>query len=108
MGLLGKLFGDDINKGVEKCKSTDGAVLVDVREEDEYRSGHIPGSINIPLSRIEKAKEHIPDVNAPLFIYCLSGRRAQKATKTLESFGFNNVKNIGGINQYTGMKVMGE
>ncbi len=108
MGLLGKLFCDEINKGVEKCKGTDGAVLIDVREEDEYKSGHIPGSINIPGSNIEKAKSMVPNKDTPIFVYCLSGMRAQKAANALESFGYSKVINIGGINKYTGKKILSE
>lgn len=105
MGLLGKLFNNDIDNGVENFKNTTGAVLIDVREEDEYKTGHIPGSISIPGSGIEKIKELVPDMNTPIFIYCLSGRRATKASKALEAFGYTNVDNIGGINNYTGTKV---
>ena len=41
-----------INDAVEECRKTAGAVLVDVREDDEFSSGHIPGAVNVPLSRI--------------------------------------------------------
>jgi len=41
---------ENINKGLEEFKSTPGAVLVDVRELDEFASGHIPGAVNLPLS----------------------------------------------------------
>lgn len=48
MGLFNLFAGVDINKGVEECRATEGAVLIDVRGADEYRQGHIPGAINIP------------------------------------------------------------
>ena len=44
---------DNINKGIEEYKNTEGAVLVDVRETDEFESGHIPGAVNLPLSKIQ-------------------------------------------------------
>lgn len=47
--MLGFLFGKDINKGVEEFRNTRDAVLLDVRTSDEYKSGHIEGSLNIEL-----------------------------------------------------------
>ena len=44
----------DINAGVRLFQETEGAVLLDVREPDEYAQGHIPGSRNLPLSRLEQ------------------------------------------------------
>ena len=44
------MFFDKINKGIREYRNTPGAVLIDVREPDEFRSGHIPGAINMPLS----------------------------------------------------------
>ena len=67
MRLLGFLKLPDINKGVEEYQATEGAVLIDVRDPEEYASGHIPGAINIPREEIAKAKELIPDLDIPLF-----------------------------------------
>ena len=49
----------NINEAVQECRNTPDAVLLDVREADEFRSGHIPGAVNHPLSAIEKIE--IPD-----------------------------------------------
>lgn len=54
MGLFNLFAGVDINKGVEECRATEGAVLIDVRGADEYRQGHIPGAINIPLDGVNR------------------------------------------------------
>ena len=43
----------DINKGLEEYKNTPGAFLVDVREKEEYTTGHLPGAVNEPLSMIQ-------------------------------------------------------
>ena len=48
MGIFGFLKRSDIDAGVEKFKKTPGSVLIDVRNAEEFKSGHIPGSINIP------------------------------------------------------------
>ena len=50
MGILDIFKRPDINAGVEEYRNNPGALLVDVRGADEYRQGHIPGSVNLPLS----------------------------------------------------------
>ena len=92
----------DINDGVKEFEGTEGAVLLDVRTADEYAEGHIPGSINIPLNTVPTILERIPDKDTPLFVHCLSGGRSGKAVAFLKKQGYTQVKNIGGINQYTG------
>ena len=92
----------DINEAINEYKSVPGAVLLDVREADEYRSGHIPGAWNLPLSTIQTAT--LPeDLSTPLFVYCLSGGRSGRAVNYLKNAGYSYVKNIGGINSYKGI-----
>ena len=85
----------DINESITECRWTTGAVLADVREKEEYDSGHIPGSVNIPLSAIR---------NIQLSVYCLRGRRSRKAVDILSRMGYKNARSIGGIKNYTGSK----
>ena len=91
----------DINVGIEKYQKTPGAVLVDVREADEYIAGHIPGAINLPLSALQTVDIPFPK-DSPVYVYCLAGTRAGRAVRFLQSTGYTNVKNIGGINAYKG------
>lgn len=100
MGLF--TFGADINKGVEEFRATPGAVLLDVRNPEEYASGHIPGSISIPLAALPARYNELGALDTPLFVHCLSGGRSGQAVSFLKSVGFTNVKNIGGINAYKG------
>lgn len=93
---------NDINAGVEEYQKTPQAKLIDVREEDEYAAGHIPNSINIPLSKIESAQGEITDLDTPLFVYCRSGNRSGQAVAWLKQAGYSKVKNIGGIANYSG------
>ena len=102
MGLLDFLRGPNINEGVEEFKATEGAFLIDVREVDEYKSGHIPGSKNMPLSRIDNIKNIVKDKNAKVFLYCLSGSRSSQAAGYMKHLGYSDVTNIGGIGRYTG------
>ena len=100
MGLFS--FGADINKGVAEYQATPGALLVDVRNPEEYASGHIPGSISIPLAALPARYSELGASDTPLFVHCLSGGRSGQAVAFLKSAGFTNVKNIGGINAYRG------
>ena len=99
MGIFDLFNANDINK--EVANRSDSSVLLDVREADEYKSGHIPGAVNFPLSTLNQAE--LPwDKNTELFVYCLAGTRSRKAVSFLQSQGFTNVRNIGGIHSYRG------
>lgn len=88
----------DINEAVEACRRTPGAILLDVREADEFRSGHIPGAMNAPLSTIEATT--LPK-DRPLYVYCLRGTRSRRAVGILKRRGYD-AKSIGGIASYRG------
>ena len=92
------LFGN-INRGLEEYRSSPGAILVDVREADEFATGHIPGAMSAPLSTISNTT--LPK-DAPLFLYCLRGSRSKRAAGILKKMGYT-VKSIGGISGYKGM-----
>lgn len=93
----------DINGEIQRFHRTPGAFLVDVRTEGEYAEGHIPGSINVPLQRLNDIYLVVNDKSAPLFVYCRSGRRSGEAKTLLEASGFTEVYNIGGILDYKGL-----
>lgn len=95
----------DIQDGVVSFRKTAGAVLLDVRTHQEYVTGHIPGSVNLPLSDL--AKISFPK-STPLYVYCASGSRSSRATSWLQKHGYHPV-NIGGIYSYHGdLKTGGE
>ena len=102
MGLF-DLFQENIGieEGLEKMKEVEGAVLLDVRSEEEYQEGHLEGSINLPINRLQTISI---DKSVPIFIYCLSGARARRAEAFLSKSGYEAV-NIGGINGYQGKLV---
>ena len=102
MGFFDLFRRPDINTGVEKYRSTPGAVLLDVRDEVEFRGSHIPGSINIPVNRIGTVKDRIRDRKTPVFTYCLGGHRSGKAARALRAMGYRNAVSIGGVSRYTG------
>lgn len=96
------LFGKNINKGLLEFSETPGAVLLDVRTPEEYHSGHIKGSVNIPLDEIASANSKIPDKYTPVFVYCASGSRSAAAVNMLRHYGFIHTADIGGIYAYKG------
>ena len=86
----------DINSAVEEYRNTPGAVLLDVREAEEFSSGHIPGAVNVPLSTIHSIS--IPRTS-PLFVYCLRGTRSKRAVNILKRMGYD-ARSIGGFVSY--------
>ena len=100
MGFFDLFKTPDIYSGLEQYKATPGAVLLDVREVDEFAAGHIPGSINLPLSVIDTAETLIPDFETPIFAYCLVGSRSARAMSRLHAMGYEKAVSIGGIRDY--------
>ena len=73
-------------------------IILDVREQEEFDEGHIPGAILIPYTEIEsKAEEMLSDKDALILVYCRSGRRSKIASESLAKLGYLNVKEFGGI-----------
>ncbi len=102
MGMLDFLRGPSMDEGVREYHNTDGAVLLDVRTPQEFHQGHVPGSLNIPLQELNRITAAVPDPTTPLFVYCQSGGRSSQAAAALQRAGYTTVKNIGGMNGYTG------
>ena len=75
-------------------------VLIDVRTEEEYKSGHIPRAINIPNTEIENVINH--DKDTPIAVYCRTGKRSKEAALTLEKMGYTKIYDLGSINNYEG------
>ena len=78
-------------------------VIVDVRTQEEYDSGHIPGAICIPNESIgTEHPEELPDLDQVILVYCRSGNRSKQAAQKLFDMGYINVYEFGGINDWTG------
>ena len=87
-------------------ENTDVAI-VDVREEDELVEGYIEKSILIPLDTVESQAENIlKDKNQTILVYCRSGRRSAMACDVLDSLGYTDVYDFGGIIDWPFEKVM--
>ena len=78
--------------------SEEGYLILDVRTQEEYDQGHIPGAILIPDTEVEaKAEEILTDKDQLLLVYCRSGRRSKLASEILVELGYTNIKEFGGI-----------
>ena len=73
-------------------------IILDVREQEEYDQGHIPGAVLMPYTQArELSPELVPDRDATVLVYCRSGRRSKLAAQTLAELGYTDVREFGGI-----------
>ena len=94
MGILKKLLGIGPKTDFKALKKN-GAIIIDVRSRDEYESGHISGSKNIPLNILKQEMKNLPK-DKVIITCCASGIRSTSARKMLLSNGFKDVHNGGG------------
>ena len=79
---------------------TSNPILIDVRTDAEWNDGYIETAIHIPLDRIlQKIELATENKEQIIYLYCRSGNRSDKAEKALQSIGYINAKNIGGIKE---------
>ena len=80
----------------------EGAILVDVRTQDEYTDSHIEGAILLPLDTIDSStvSETIQDKNVPIIVYCKSGVRSKEALQKLVDLGYTNVFDLGAMSNW--------
>ena len=95
-------------EAVRMMAEDDGHVIVDVRRQDEFDSGHIPGAICIPNeSIVDQEPKELPDKDQIILIYCRSGRRSKEASQKLYDMGYTRIYEFGGILDWTGETVTG-
>lgn len=87
----------------QMMEKDDGHIIVDVRRQEEYDEGHIPGAILIPNETIISEKpDELSDPDQTILIYCRSGRRSKEAAQKLADMGYTNIYEFGGIIDWTG------
>src|SRR5438270_2454199 len=95
----------DAKKNITEILSTEAAaklksgeaVIVDVREQDEWDEEHIPGAIHISRGTIElDIEEKVPDTNAMIITHCGGGGRSALASESLQKMGYKNVRSMAG------------
>ena len=89
-------------KAKEIMDTESGYIILDVRTQEEYDGGHIEGAILIPDYEIEaRAENELKDKDQLILVYCRSGRRSKLAAQALVELGYGNVKEFGGIIDWT-------
>ena len=86
----------------KEMMDTQEVIILDVREQAEYDSGHIPGAVLLPVGTIDEttAAEVIPEKDSTVLVYCRSGNRSKTASSTLAELGYTNIYEFGGINTW--------
>ena len=94
---------DEVKDQLEKGEQS---ILLDVREREEYREGHLAGAIPLPRGFLEmRVEETVPDKSAPIIAYCAGGVRSLIAARTMKELGYENVRSMAG--GYTAWKNAG-
>lgn len=94
-------FGLINSKEMDVFIENKNALVIDIREQTDYRSGKIKNSINIPMEELEKNYEQIPR-NKIIVLYCESGGTSILAAKELFDMGYVTRALVGGIKAYSG------
>ena len=75
------------------------AIIVDVRDVERFRKGHIPMAVHVPLEKIEQGQVHLPR-NRTLIVYCDTGVGSIRAAKRLSDEGYQVINCVGGLKNY--------
>lgn len=90
-----------MNQMYKNLKAENNAIILDVREDYEYKEGHIKGCLHIPLHMLEdRACEALEDLHQPIYVYCRAGVRSKVGCHILESQGYDKVYNLGAISDW--------
>jgi rhodanese-related sulfurtransferase len=87
----------EIPPGEAKERLEHGAVVIDVREAEDFREGHIDGAKHLSRGVVElEIEDEIPDLEQSIICYCGGGSRAALVTESLQKMGYKNVRSIRG------------
>lgn len=86
----------------KRMMDTQDVIILDVREQNEFDAGHIPGALLLPVGviSVETAAAVIPELDSVVLVYCRSGNRSKTASSTLAELGYTNIYEFGGINTW--------
>jgi phage shock protein E len=104
MGMRFNQLAADAKTRVREVSATEangeqakGAVLIDVREFDEFQNGHVDGAIHLSKGVVELGiEEAVPNVSTPIICYCGGGSRSALAADNLQKMGYTNVASMAG------------
>ncbi len=104
----GVLFAEDADYSkYEDLKNllesdTDDYLFLDVRTDQEYSGGHIPGALNIPYDELPGALPAGTGKDKTIIVYCRSGNRSGQAARALKRAGYTDIHDFGGIGRWRG------
>ena len=86
-------------KEAKKIIDTQNCIILDVRSDEEFYTGHAEGAVNFDVDTInaETVAEQIPDKSTPILVYCKTGERAKLAAEALSELGYKHIYNIGSL-----------
>jgi len=92
----------EISPGESRALVESGAILIDVREEKEFKAGSIAGARHISRGQLaSRITEAVPDLSTPIVCFCAVGHRSAIAADTLQKLGYHNVSSLaGGLKAY--------
>jgi phage shock protein E len=101
-GNAGSPYQQISQEKAKEMMDTQEVLVLDVREQDEYDSGHIPRAVLLPVGTIteDTAAAVIPEKEDTVLVYCRSGNRSKKASAALAELGYTNIYEFGGINTW--------
>ena len=94
---IGTISGEEVKDIIDNYDDYPNIDIIDVRTEEEYLEGHIPKAKNIPLDEISNIKL---SKEREIIVYCRSGVRSKSAAEKLKELGYENIKDLGGIDNY--------
>ena len=95
--LLDRTRGEIVEVDARAALDLEGALWLDVREDDEWQQGHIPGAVHVARGNLESRIEgSVPDKSTPLVVYCAAGARSVFSAKVLGELGYTNVASLHG------------
>lgn len=95
-----------MEEAVALMEENEGYIILDVRTEEEFAEGHIPGAICIPNETIgDDVIEELTDKEQMILVYCRSGNRSKQASQKLADMGYTNIIEFGGIIDWEGETV---
>lgn len=96
--MQGEIMYKNINfEQAKELIEKDKVILLDVRTEEEYITGHIPNSVLIPLDELEERLNELSELDTKIIVYCKSGTRSTIACEILVQAGYVDVYNLGGV-----------
>ena len=89
----------DAEQALAMIRSHPDGTVVDVRDEEEYITGHLADAVLLPVDEIsaETAAEALPDQSSPVLVYCKTGKRSRAAAEKLAALGYSELYDLGGL-----------